>query len=243
VSLAVRALLKGTVTDLIDKPGQQLKLRECSDREVYLEGSSSWVARDFEAAERLVHRARENVPVSSTYSPMPMGMICSVVAEVCLHSRSLLDPADRRLTKLHFADLQATNRASKASLAGHHLDASFISGIRGLGALGNCIHALSRRGGRQHIPYRDHHLTRMLQNCLGGSGRLAVLLCARSDDEPDSHDQLVCDLRFCARVRQVSQRPASKQQSAGKSAFDLLAEARVPERFRLDGGQHVPVYE
>ncbi len=45
-----------------------------------------------------------------------------------------------------------------------------------LSVLGNVISALGDRGkGRKHIPYRDSKLTRILQDCLGGSSRTVLL--------------------------------------------------------------------
>ena len=43
-----------------------------------------------------------------------------------------------------------------------------------LSALGNVIHALSE--GKNHIPYRDSKLTRLLQESLGGNALTSLIV-------------------------------------------------------------------
>ncbi|KAM7264260.1 hypothetical protein ACFE04_001943 [Oxalis oulophora] len=74
---------------------------------------------------------------------------------------------------VNFVDLAGSERASQASSAGVRLkEGCHIN--RSLLTLGTVIRKLSK--GRQgHINYRDSKLTRMLQPCLGGNSRTAVV--------------------------------------------------------------------
>lgn len=46
---------------------------------------------------------------------------------------------------------------------------------RSLLALGNCINALSDKGGNKYINYRDSKLTRLLKDSLGGNSRTVMI--------------------------------------------------------------------
>ena len=50
-----------------------------------------------------------------------------------------------------------------------------------LSALGNCVSALA--AGKNHVPYRDSKLTRLLQHTLGGNSRTALVVCARPGND------------------------------------------------------------
>ena len=48
-----------------------------------------------------------------------------------------------------------------------------------LSALGNVIAALTEARGRQHIPYRDSKLTRILEDSLGGNCKTTMMAVVR----------------------------------------------------------------
>ena len=56
--------------------------------------------------------------------------------------------------------------------------------------------------GRSHVPYRDSKLTRLLQNCLGGSARTAVVVTVVPGEDP--HGETLNALRFASRASRVS---------------------------------------
>jgi len=81
--------------------------------------------------------------------------------------------------KLHLVDLAGSERLGKSGAQGARLLESCAIN-QGLLALGNVIDALSE--GRQHVPYRDHVLCRLLRNALGGNSRTAMIACISPAD-------------------------------------------------------------
>jgi len=71
---------------------------------------------------------------------------------------------------------------------------------KSLSALGNCIAALTDTS-RQHIPYRDSKLTRLLQDSLGGTARTTVI-ATLSPTEANKEDS-ISTMVFADRARRV----------------------------------------
>ncbi|KAL2086630.1 hypothetical protein ACEWY4_017689 [Coilia grayii] len=79
-----------------------------------------------------------------------------------------------RMGKLFMVDLAGTERASQTQNRGKRMkEGAHIN--RSLLALANCINALSERGGRQFVNYRDSKLTRLLKDALGGNSRTVMI--------------------------------------------------------------------
>jgi len=68
-----------------------------------------------------------------------------------------------------------------------------------LSALGNCMSALAER--RQHIPYRDSKLTRLLQCSLGGNSRTSIIV--NIPPGSDNNGEILNSLRFASRASKV----------------------------------------
>lgn len=79
--------------------------------------------------------------------------------------------------KLSLIDLAGSERASKTNNRGlRMIEGANIN--RSLLALGNCINALvdtQKSGRKNHIPYRDSKLTRLLKDSLGGNCRTVMI--------------------------------------------------------------------
>ena len=71
--------------------------------------------------------------------------------------------------KLNLVDLAGSERVRLSGATGQRLEESKQIN-RSLSALGNVISALTDAKNRQHIPYRDSKLTRMLEVRQGGFG-------------------------------------------------------------------------
>jgi centromeric protein E len=82
------------------------------------------------------------------------------------------------VSSLYLVDLAGSERQKKTGASGDRLkEGKAIN--KSLLTLGTVISELSK-GGKQHIPYRDSKLTRLLSASLGGNARTAMLsaLCA-----------------------------------------------------------------
>lgn len=69
----------------------------------------------------------------------------------------------RKVGKLNLVDLAGSERVRLSGATGQRLKESKKIN-QSLSALGNVISALTDHRGRQHIPYRDSKLTRILED-------------------------------------------------------------------------------
>lgn len=102
--------------------------------------------------------------------------------------------------QLSFVDLAGSERVKKSGSSGHQLkEAQSIN--RSLSALGDVISALSTEG--QHIPYRNHKLTMLMSDSLGGNAKtlMFVNVSPAESNLDETHNSLmyVCllDLDLC----------------------------------------------
>jgi kinesin family protein 3/17 len=79
-----------------------------------------------------------------------------------------------RVGKLNLVDLAGSERVRISGATGARLEESKQIN-KSLSALGNVISALTDSKGRQHIPYRDSRLTRILEDSLGGNCKTTMM--------------------------------------------------------------------
>jgi hypothetical protein len=105
---------------------------------------------------------------------------------------------DRKASSLVLVDLAGSERFAAAG--GNYARLEEAKAINlSLSALGNCMSALA--DGKQHVPYRDSKLTRLLQGSLGGGSRTAVIVnIAPGNDE---NGDVLNSLKFASRASKV----------------------------------------
>ncbi|XP_006145918.1 kinesin-like protein KIF19 [Tupaia chinensis] len=98
------------------------------------------------------------------------------VLQVAVRQRSRLKDTlqEVRQGRLFMIDLAGSERASQTQNRGQRMkEGAHIN--RSLLALGNCINALSDKGGSKYVNYRDSKLTRLLKDSLGGNSRTVMI--------------------------------------------------------------------
>jgi len=100
--------------------------------------------------------------------------------------------------KLVFCDLAGFERLKRTEVTDRAAREA-IHTNRSLTALGDVIDAIVRR--RKHIPYRNHKMTRILQDSLGGSAK-ALIFVNCSPASGSAHETATA-LRFATRAREV----------------------------------------
>jgi hypothetical protein len=81
-------------------------------------------------------------------------------------------------SKLNLVDLAGSEKIPYTLDANDPKHMKELTSInKSLSSLGNVIAALSAKGNRSHIPYRDSKLTRILQDSLSGNTRTILIAC------------------------------------------------------------------
>ena len=104
--------------------------------------------------------------------------------------------------KMHLVDLAGSERVKRTKTEGQRLQEG-IKINKGLLALGNVINALAEN--KQHVPYRDSKLTRMLQDSLGGNSRTLMIACVSPADV--NMEESLNSLRYASRARAIKNKP------------------------------------
>jgi len=98
---------------------------------------------------------------------------------------------------LTLVDLAGSERVKRSGAAHQRLEESKAINLS-LAALGNCVAALAQQ--RQHVPYRDSKLTRLLSASLGGEARTALIVTLAPGG--DTTGENLGSLKFAARASQ-----------------------------------------
>ena len=105
-----------------------------------------------------------------------------------------------KVGKLNLVDLAGSERVRLSGATGQRLEESKQIN-KSLSALGNVISALTDTKGRQHIPYRDSKLTRMLEDSLGGNCKTTMM--AMISPALEAMVETVSTLKFANRAKNI----------------------------------------
>lgn len=107
--------------------------------------------------------------------------------------------------KFHFVDLAGSERIKKTGATGKLLKEG-ISINKGLLCLGQVISALTdEKRAKEHIPYRDSKLTRILQDSLGGNSRTTMIACVSPAES--NYDETLGTIKYASRARNIKNKP------------------------------------
>ncbi|KAI3798704.1 hypothetical protein L1987_33982 [Smallanthus sonchifolius] len=110
--------------------------------------------------------------------------------------------------KLSFVDLAGSERVKKSGSVGNQLkEAQSIN--KSLSALGDVISALS--SGNQHIPYRNHKLTMLMSDSLGGNAK--TLMFVNISPAESNLEETYNSLTYASRVRSIVNDPSKNVSS------------------------------
>ena len=116
--------------------------------------------------------------------------------------------------KLTLVDLAGSERVSKSGATGQQLkEAQSIN--KSLSALGDVIGALTSCG-RQHIPYRNHPLTMLMSDSIGGNAKTLMFVCCSPADY--NRKETANSLDFAKRCRNVTNNAVASEADKGSSA-------------------------
>ncbi|KAF3776848.1 Kinesin-like protein [Nymphaea thermarum] len=130
-----------------------------------------------------------------------------LIFSIVIESTNLVTQSQAK-GKLSFVDLAGSERVKKSGSSGHQLkEAQSIN--RSLSALGDVISALSSEG--QHIPYRNHKLTMLMSDSLGGNAKTLMFVNVSPADS--NLDETHNSLMYASRVRSIMNDPSKNVSS------------------------------
>ncbi|KAL7268364.1 tubulin-dependent ATPase kip3 [Rhizina undulata] len=203
LTLSYLEIYNETIRDLLIPGGskQGLALREDSCQNISVTGLSTHSPKTVEEVMDMILMGNTNRTMSPTEANAT-----SSRSHAVLQINVTQKPRTAGLSENHFAatlsiiDLAGSERASVTKNRGERLlEGANIN--RSLLALGNCINALCDPSRKNHVPYRDSKLTRLLKFSLGGNCKTVMIVCV----SPSSmhYDETHNTLKYANRAKNI----------------------------------------
>ena len=177
----------------MDKP---LAIHEDRIHGIYVEGLSEYAVRSGPDCLSLLQCGEETRAVRATHMNQVSSRSHSVF-QLLLERREADGTTIR--SKLNLVDLAGSEKWN----IDIHMKNAHISEMtninKSLHVLGRCVAALSST--KQHVPYRDSKLTRLLQDSLGGNTKTRII--ATLSPAADCIEESISTLKFADRAKQV----------------------------------------
>jgi len=106
--------------------------------------------------------------------------------------------------KILLCDLAGSERIKKTEVEGERQKEA-IDINKSLAALGNVIMAVATK--KQQIPYRNHKLTQLMRDSLGGTAK--TLMFVNSSTSPSDLSQTISSLAYATRASRIYNKSAS----------------------------------
>ncbi|KAJ6171876.1 hypothetical protein N7470_000943 [Penicillium chermesinum] len=132
------------------------------------------------------------------------------------------------MATLSIIDLAGSERASATKNRGERLfEGANIN--KSLLALGSCINALCDPRKRNHIPYRNSKLTRLLKFALGGNCRTVMIVCVSPSSQ--HFDETQNTLRYANRAKNIQTKVTRNVFNVNRHVKDFLV--KIDEQMNL----------
>eukprot|EP00051_Salpingoeca_urceolata_P027813 m.483392 g.483392 ORF g.483392 m.483392 type:complete len:966 (-) comp22924_c0_seq1:281-3178(-) len=209
------------IRDLLCDGNDNLQIHESRDRGVYVRHATELYMQDPEEVLEVMASGAQRRSVAST----GMNDVSSRSHSVFLMEVTQKDTVKGgvKAGKLYLVDLAGSEKVSKTGADGEVLvEAKNIN--KSLSALGLVIMSLTDGQARNHVPYRDSKLTRILQESLGGNSRTTIVICA----SPSSYNEAetLSSLRFGQRAKKIKNNARVNVQYSAEELTKRLDKAK-----------------
>ncbi|ETW09498.1 hypothetical protein H310_00066 [Aphanomyces invadans] len=192
------------VNDLLYPASKNLRVRENTDKGIYVDDLHVARASTKEAMLKLVERGNTNRVVACTRMNNDSSRSHTVLM-MNMVQRDLATASEKRAT-MYVVDLAGSEMVVKTLATGKTLnEAKAIN--KSLSALSNVIKALA--DGKKHIPFRDSKLTRILQDSLGGRAKTCLIVTASSSSY--NVTETISTVRFGMRAKEIKNDPTQHE--------------------------------
>ena len=195
------------VRDLLAKNHQQkLDIREDPETGFYVQDLSHWVVKAPKDMIELMLRGRELKVIKGHNMNERSSRSHCIFTIIVENSTSDETGEHIKKGKLNLVDLAGSERTSKIKdvNGAEGLQAETIHINLSLTALGKVIHALASNK-KQHIPYRDSKLTKLLMDSLGGNSKTVMI--ANIGPADYNIEETLTTLRYADRAKNIKNIP------------------------------------
>lgn len=223
ITLSYLEIYNETIRDLLNPNlanKQGLMLREDANQVVSVAGLSSHNPQNVQQVMDMVIQGNAN----RTQSPTEANATSSrshAVLQVNVSSKSRDTSVQEPVTMatLSIIDLAGSERASATKNRGERLtEGANIN--KSLLALGSCINALCDPRKKNHIPYRNSKLTRLLKFSLGGNCRTVMIVCVSPSSQ--HFDETQNTLRYANRAKNIQTKSVRNVYNVDRHVKDYL---------------------
>ncbi|OKL56556.1 hypothetical protein UA08_08339 [Talaromyces atroroseus] len=230
VSLSYLEIYNETIRDLLvlgDRKG--LMLREDANQAVSVAGLSSHHPQNVQEVMDMIMRGNENRTMSPTEANATSSRSHAVLQiNIAQKDRNADVNEPLTMATLSIIDLAGSERASATRNRGERLqEGANIN--KSLLALGSCINALCDPRKRNHIPYRNSKLTRLLKFSLGGNCKTVMIVCVSPSSQ--HFDETQNTLRYANRAKNIQTKVTRNVYNVNRHVKDFLV--KIDEQMAL----------
>ncbi|KAK0251902.1 hypothetical protein B0A54_12789 [Friedmanniomyces endolithicus] len=223
ITLSYLEIYNETIRDLLN-PGaggkSGLMLREDANQTVSVAGLSSHNPQNVQEVMDMVIRGNSNRTQSPTEANATSSRSHAVLqVNISLKDRNASTSEPVTMATLSIIDLAGSERASATKNRGERLlEGANIN--KSLLALGSCINALCDPRKKNHVPYRNSKLTRLLKFSLGGNCRTVMIVCVSPSSQ--HFDETQNTLRYANRAKNIQTKSVRNVYNVDRHVKDYL---------------------
>jgi len=189
-------ILHDLLKENTEKSQESLSVREPEEGQLFVENLNKISVTSLAEALHCLHQGeKRRIKSSTSLNAHSSRSHAVVIFTVTKRPRTC---GKATVSHLLMADLAGSERAKSAQVQYQQFEELKAINLS-LSALGNCVSALASK--KQHVPFRDSKLTRILQPSFSGNCRTAVIVCVKpgADDE----GQTLRSLQFAQRASKI----------------------------------------
>lgn len=231
LSLSYLEIYNETIRDLLVPGGSKggLMLREDTNQSVSVAGLSSHHPQTVQEVMDMIMRGNECRTMSPTEANATSSRSHAVLQiNVAQKDRNADVNEPHTMATLSIIDLAGSERASATKNRGERLfEGANIN--KSLLALGSCINALCDPRKRNHVPYRNSKLTRLLKFSLGGNCKTVMIVCVSPSSQ--HFDETQNTLRYANRAKNIQTKVTKNVFNINRHVKDFLV--KIDEQMAL----------
>lgn len=194
------------IIDLLSKSqdNQKLEIKENPEIGFYVRDLSNWVVRSPKDMIQLLEKGKELRHTAETKMNGRSSRSHSIFS-IIVDNSTTDNTGDEHIRsgKLNLVDLAGSERQSKTETTGKNFHEGVMINLS-LTALGKVINALVSDK-KQHVPYRDSKLTKLLMDSLGGNSKTVMI--ANIGPADYNYDETLTTLRYANRAKDIKNAP------------------------------------